>query len=179
MAGPDLDVVVQLLELIETSEESSCARIHCAFHIRGFFEQVRPAYVAYENEVTGEYSNRIVGGGGISDEKDNVLRGVPGSVHHIDSQVPHHEGVAVVEQLRPRFRGERILPIRVALIRKEQRGARLMCELAGSRNEVGVDVRLCYMRNAKAVIGGRAAVLSSITVGSTTRHSPVAAQPIR
>ena len=100
--------------------------------------------------------------------KCQVLRRVARGVDDVDRHVADGDAVAVANERA--FGGKRILPVRIALVRQQQRRAGPLRELAAARQKVGVnvglgdvsDVEVCELAAASTYVS--ASRLGSMTI---------------
>ncbi len=165
MPGPDLQPVRVGLEALERAIECAGRGFHRARDVGRLLQQVRPADVAHEHEITRHDADRLVCGGPVGDQKGKMFRRVAGRVHGIDLDVAHAERVAVAQQHGAGLGGEGVFPVRIPLVRQVQRGARMCGERARARDEVGVDMRLGDEGDAHAFGGRGVDILCDVAVG--------------
>ena len=94
MAGPDLQIVGQILETREGVVQFARTVVHRASLVGHDFQQIRAANIADKQEVAGEQPHRKLAGGAIGDEKTDVLGRVSGRVQHGESHVPDADHIA-------------------------------------------------------------------------------------
>ena len=59
MARPDLQVIGERRGALQRGEELARAGLHRAGHVRRLLEQVRPAHITHEEEVTRHHRDRL------------------------------------------------------------------------------------------------------------------------
>jgi hypothetical protein len=151
MAGPHLDVVGQREEAVAQAGEEPLGAFEAGVDAAGgLVEQVGPADVADEDEVAGEVEAGLLAGGAVGHQERQVLGGMPRRVDGLEPHVAELDDVAVLQQRAL----EAVLPVRVALVRQVELGARARRELARTGLVIGVDVGLGDGGDAQAVVGG-------------------------
>ena len=164
MRGVDLDRVGQRQQLV-VERVVEHRRHLLGGEARGSGE-VGASHVADEEGVAGQHERRLVRRVGVADQRRQALGRVARRLQEAQRDAADAELVAVVA---PRGGGARA----AALRSEDHLGARALRELAVAAHEVGVQVRLDHVADAKAVrLAPRPRYSSTSRRGSTTTASP-------
>ena len=140
MAWPDLQIVGQVAQCLERSEQLDGRTLHRARNAGRTLEQIGPTDVAREEEVTrhhpdGEVARRLV-----RCEEHDVLGGVPGGVPDGEAHATERDRVTVVQRSRERSTETVSRRCFDPLRGVKERGAGRDGERLGPREEVSVHV---------------------------------------
>ncbi len=155
MARPDLQVVGQPLEPGQALEQLLRSRDRGVGDVGGLFEKIGPPHVVHEDEITGDDAHRLMGAGGVGDEKADVLRRVPRGMDRSDLDVADLEGIAVEQPEDPGLLAKLVLPFGRTAGGEVDRGAGARGQLPEAGDKVGVDVGLGHRGDPEALrLGG-------------------------